>query len=152
MEKLRMNLQHFDDPATYTVTCYKDANITTFSASPASGAKDTEVTLTITPASNKELDELEVIAGGVTVNMTTKKFTIGEANVVLYAKGKSSKKYMVTENTPIIINGTKTELKRNMTLDIGKTGAVIGVTCDGTEITMNDAVQNLIDTGVIIKI
>ena len=148
---MKFNLQWFDDPATYTVTCYKDSGITTFSASPESGAKNTEVTLTITPGSNKELDEVEVVAGGVTINMTTKKFTIGEANVVLYAKSKSSKRYMVTENTYTCVNGTEVQLTKNMTLKIGKTGAIIGVDCNGTEITMGPAIQALIDSGVLVK-
>ena len=74
--KWKMDLILFD--TTYTVTVKKDANITTATASAASGAKGTEITLTITPATGYEVAEYEVIEGGVTVNPTTKKFTIGE--------------------------------------------------------------------------
>lgn len=150
----KLNLKWFDDPATYTVTCYSDSGMSAFSASPASGAKNTTVTLTVTPASNKELDEIEVIAGGVTITHESDTYTlkIGEANVVLYAKSKSSKAYMVTENTFTCVNGTKVELTRNMILRTSATGAIIGVDCTGTEITLNDAIQNLIDAGVLIKI
>lgn len=150
MQKNKFRLKWFDD--TYTVTVYKDAGITTATASPASGAKNTEVTLTITPASNKMIDEIEVVTGGVTVNPETKKFTIGEADVVLYVKSKSSKSYMVTENTFTCVNGVKLQLTRNMMIRQSATGAIIGVDCEGTEITLNDAIQNLIDSGVIVPI
>lgn len=151
MKKLRMNLGWFD--TTYTVTCHADAGFSAFSASPASGAKDTTVTLTVTPASNKMLDEIEVVAGGVTIEESsgTYSFDIGTANVVLYAKSKSSKRYMVTENTFTCVNGSVVELTKNMMLEYNKNGAIVGVDCDGTEITLNDAIQNLIDAGVLVK-
>ena len=145
---MKMNLQWFTD---YTVTVYNDGNFSATTASPSSGAKDTEVTLTITPNSNKELDVIEVVSGGVTVNQSTKKFTIGTANVVLFVKGKSSKRYKVTENTYVNVNGTAAELTRNMKLEQSATGAIVGVTCEGTEIALTPAVQNLIDAGVLIK-
>ena len=150
--KLEMNLQYFVD-TTYTLTLYKDAGITTFTASPDSGAKDTEVTLTITPASGYELDEIEVIAGGVTVNMTTKKFTIGEANVVLYAKSKANNKYKVVESVDVNINGSKTPLTRNMKIVTGATGAIIDVQSDGTAITLgSEIIAQLVKDGIIVKI
>lgn len=149
---MKLNLHEFDDPATYTVTCLADSGYSAFSASPASGAKGTEVTLTITPATGYEVDEVEVAAGGVTVNMTTKKFSIGEANVVLYAKSKANNLYKVTENTMVNVNGTKTELVRNMTLVTTKSGAVVDVACSGTALTISaDVIADLVAQGVLVK-
>lgn len=150
MKKWIMNLQLF---TTYTVTVYKDTGITTATASKDSGvAKDEEITLTITPASNKELDKIIVLAGGVTVNPTTKKFTCGEANVVLAVTSKDDNLYMVTENCDVSINGTKTKFTKNTVLKVSKTGAIIGVECEPTAITVNDGVTNLINSGVLIKV
>ena len=62
MKNFRLNLQMFD--TTYSVTCYKDAHATAFSASPNSSvATDATVTLTVTPADGYEVDEIEVIEG-----------------------------------------------------------------------------------------
>lgn len=150
--KLDLNLQYFVD-TTYTVTCYADAGFSAFSASPASGAKGTEVTLTITPATGYELDTVDVVSGGVTVNLTTKKFTIDEANVVLNAKSKANNKYKVVENTTVNINGTKTELIRNMTVQYGPSGAIVGVESSGTAITLSsEIVAELVKAGIIVKI
>lgn len=150
MEKL--NLRLFDE-TTYTVTVHKDAGITTATPSAESGAKNTEITLTITPASGYELDEIEVVAGGVTVNQTTKKFKIGEANVILFVKSKADNVYKVVENTIVNINGSKTELKRNMNIKHGPNGAVIDVECSGTALTISeDAIKYLLQNGAIVKI
>jgi hypothetical protein len=152
----KLNLRLFDDdPPTYSVTCLKDSGFSAFSASPGSGAKGTTVTLTITPASNKELDEIEVAAGGVTLETSEEgvvSFKIGEANVVLYAKSKADNLYKVTEETAVYINGAKTALHKNVEVVLTKQGAIEGVNCTGTAITVNDAVQNLIDQGVLVKI
>lgn len=154
MKDFELNLQHFDDPATYTVTCYSDAGFSAFSASPASGAKNTEVTLTVTPASGYELDDIEVVAGGVTVNMKTKKFTIGEANVVLNAKSKGNKMYKITENTFCCVNGTVTNLVKNMKLVVGPNGAIVGVDCTPTDLSSlsADILAALVASGAAIKV
>jgi len=149
---MKLNLHLFDDPPTYTVTCLADSGFSAFSASPASGAKGTEVTLTITPASGKEVDEVEVCAGGVTINMTTKKFAINEANVVLYAKSKGNNIYKVAENTVVNVNGTKTELVRNMKLVTSNNGAIVDVECSGTALTISaDVIAELVKEGVLVK-
>lgn len=154
MKKLKLNLHQFDDPATYTVTCYSDAGYTAFSASPASGAKGTEVALTITPKSGYEVDKIEVVAGGVTITGTTnKKITIDEANVVLYAKSKGSAMYKVVENRDVSVNGAVTSLTRNMKLVISNCGAVVGVDCAGTDLSSlsADMIDSLVKEGVIVK-
>lgn len=150
---MKMDLQWFVD-TTYTVTCYSDDGFSAFSASPASGAKGTTVTLTVTPATGHELDGIEVIAGGVTVEEEAGvySFEIDEANVVLNAKSKSDGAYIVTENVYVCVNGTVTELVKNTKVKYGRTGAIIGVDCEGTEIAAGPAVQALIDSGVLVKI
>ena len=148
---MEFNLQWFDDP-TYSVTIYKDDGISTATASPAGGDKGDEVELSITAKSGYELAEIEVIAGGVEIDPEELTFEIGKADVVLNVRSKSDSTYMVTENTFTCVNGTVVQLVKNTTLKYGKTGAIIGVDVAGTEITMNDAIQNLIDNGVLVKI
>ena len=150
MKKI-MNLQLFDG---HSVTCYRDAGASAFSASPNSSvAKDAEVTLTVTLASGYEVDEYEVIAGGVTVDPATKKFTMGEADVVINLKTKANNKYKNVENSDVWVNGSKTALQRNMTLEKGLNGAIVGVTSNGTAITLSsEIVADLVKAGTIIKI
>ncbi len=69
-------------PDTYSVTVTTDGNGTA-SASPASGTKGTEVTLTAEPAEGYQFSEWQVLSGGVSV--TDNKFTIGTANVEVKA-------------------------------------------------------------------
>ena len=155
MKDFVCNLQWFDDPATYTVTCYSDSGFSAFSASPNSGAKNTECTLTITLASGYELDEIEVVAGGVAVTgTTTKKVKIGEANVVLYAKSKGSKMYKVVENVYTAVNGSVTRLTKNMILVEGPNGAIVDVSCTPTDLSsLNaDILKNLVASGAVIKV
>ena len=150
----KLNLRLFDDPVTYSVTCYADDGFTAFSASPGSGAEETTVTLTITPKSGYELDEIQVIAGGVEIEFgeDSVTFDIGEANVVLYAKSKANNKYKVTEECVVFVNGAKTALHKNVEVILTKQGAIEDVQCTPTAITVNDAVQNLIDQGILVKV
>ena len=155
MEKL--NLQMY--AGTLTVTIIKDDNShwTAASASPASSlAKDDSVALTVTPASGYELDEIEVIAGGVTVVNDPDDgwgFTMGESNVTLFFKSKANNIYKIVENTVVNINGTETKLTRNMQLQYGPNGAVVGVDASGTAITLgSEIVSELVRSGAIIKI
>ena len=149
---MKLNLRQFD-ATTYTVTVYADAGITSATSSAASGAKGTEITLTITPASGYELDEIEVVTGGVTVNQTTKKFTIDEANVVLFVKSKANNVYKVVESCTVNVNGSKTNLTRNMKLITGATGAVVDIDCSGTAISTlgADMIASLVAQGIIVK-
>lgn len=150
---MKMNLQRF--AGSLTVTVYKDSNMTTASASPASSlAEGDEVTLTLTPASGYEVAAVDCLSGGVTVDLETKKFEMGESNVVLVAKSKKANLYKIVENTPVWINGEKTELVRNMTLVRANGGAVVGVDVTGnTEVTLSaEVVSELIKAGVLVKI
>ena len=148
---MKLNLQYFTGSS---VTVYRDAGASAFSASPNSSvAKDAEVTLTVTLASGYEVDEYEVIAGGVTVNPTTKKFACGDSDVVIYLKTKKNNVYAVTEDTEVNINGTKTTLSKNVQLLKTKNGGVYGATVNGTELTIDAAViAQLVADGIIVKI
>lgn len=148
-------LQLFVDP-TYSVTCQKDSGITTFSASPSSSvAKDADVALTITPASGYELDEIIVAAGGVTPEYDADdgwSFKMGEANVTLFAKSKKNNLYRVTETVPIWINDSKTVLTKNTEVVLTKQGGIADVKATPVELTVNDAIQGLIDQGILVKV
>jgi hypothetical protein len=141
-----------------TVTVYKDSHITTATATPDSSlAKDDDVALTITPATNYELDEIEVVAGGVTPEYDEDDgwgFVMGEADVVLNVKSKKANNYMVTEETSVNVNDNPIVLHQNSTVQLTKNGVPKGVTAKngGTVIAMNDAVQNLIDQGILVKL
>lgn len=76
-----------DNTKTVSVTVTNDGH-GTGSASPASGTKGTEVTLTATPASNYALDYWEVVSGDVTVE--SNKFTIGDSAVTVKAHFKAT--------------------------------------------------------------
>ena len=142
----------------HSVTCYKDANASAFSASPNSDvAKDADVALTVTPASGYEVDEIEVISGGVTVTYDADDgyaFVMGEADVVLNLKTKKNNLYKVTEETMASVNESKVVLHQNTTVVLTPNGAPKEITVKngGAEITSSAAVQQLIDQGILVKI
>lgn len=76
-----------DNTATVNVTVENDGH-GTGAASPSSGTKGTEVTLTATPSSNYALDYWEVVSGDVTV--ANNKFVIGEKAVTVKAHFKAT--------------------------------------------------------------
>lgn len=149
---MKLNLQYF--AGGHSVTLYKDSHVTTFTASSDSDVqKNAEVTLTVVIASGYEVDEYEVIAGGVTVNPSTKKFTMGEADVVIYLKTKANNVYAVVEPVKININGTETSLAKNVTLQQTANGGVYGAVVSGTAITIDAAtVAQLVKAGVLVKL
>lgn len=149
---MEINLQYF--AGSLTVTVYKDAGMTTASASPSSSlAKDDKVTLTLTPASGYEVADVEVISGGVTIlEGETINFLMGETDVVLNVKSQADNKYKVVENCFTCLNGTVVKLQRNMNLVYGATGAIIDVNGTPTAITLSaDLISNLLASGVIVK-
>ena len=154
MEKL--NLQQFAGSLTVTIMKDDNSHWTAASASPASSlAKDDTVTLTVTPASGYELDEIEVLAGGVTIEEDdgTYSFDMGESNVTLFFKSKANNIYKIVENCYVSVNGSVTKLTRNMTLEYGKNGAIVGASCSGTAVTLSaDIVAALVESGAIIKV
>ena len=152
----KWNLQQF--AGSLTVTIVKDANDnwSAASASPSSSLSEGDAaTLTATPATGYEIDDIEVIAGGGTVykDGSALKLVMGSANATLFFKAKKNNLYKVVEETPVWINGTKTLLKRNMKVITGPNGAVIDVECSGTEVTVSaDVVKELVKAGALVKI
>lgn len=138
----------------HSVSLLKDSHVTTFTASSSEDVqKNAEVTLTVVIADGYEVDEYEVISGGVTVDPATKKFTMGEADVVIYLKTKADNKYMVTEETMTCVNDTKVTLHANVVYELTKNGVIKGVSAGGgASITDSDAVQQLIADGVLVKL
>ena len=152
---MKMKLNLFS--GSYTLTVYNDGNFSATSASPSSSlAKDDKSTLTITASTGYELDEIEVVSGGATIedDNGTKKVKMGEASAVIFIKGKTAKNYMVTEDTMISINGTKTTLTKNTVVQLTKNGVPKGidVISGGTVIADSDAVTSLVEQGILVKI
>ena len=135
----------------HSVTVLKDDGIASASASASADVqKDAEVTLTVVLASGYHVKEYNVLAGGVTVDPSTKKFTMGEADVVIALTTTPDSLYKVIENCTVNINGTKTELTRNMMIKYGPNGAITGVDCEGTTITLNSVIiDQLVAAGII---
>ena len=154
MKKLLMDLQLF--AGGHDVNCLKDANMTTFSASSSSDVQaNATVTLTVTPASGYELDYIEVLAGGVEPKFADNAWTfkMGSADVTLIAHSKANNIYKIVENCDVWVNGSKTHLQRNMTLEAGPNGAIVGVTCTGTAVTLSAEIKaDLVKAGTLIKI
>lgn len=152
---MKLNLQYF--AGGHSVTCYRDAHASAFSASSNSDVQaNATVTLTVTPASGYTVDEIEVVQGGVEVKFEDNAWTfkMGSADVVLYLKTKSTTTFKVVENCFTAVNGTVTELKRDMILKYGPNGAIIGVDSNGTSLSSlsADILANLKAAGVIIPI
>jgi len=154
---MKLNLQQFAGSLTVTVLKDDNAKWTAASASPASSlAKDDTVTLTVTPASGYELDEIECIAGGVTPEYDADDgwtFKMGESNVTLFFKAKGNNIYRIVENTFVSLNGTVTQLQRNMQIVRGVNGAIIDVKGEGSAITLSaDLIDALVKSGAIVKV
>ena len=142
----------------HSVTVYTDAGFTSATASATTDvAKDTEVTITPVLKTGYELDEYEVVAGGVTIEVGDESvggFDMGEEDVVVYAKSKSNNKYKVTEECMVNVNDNKQVLHKNTILTLTPNGVPydVAVESGGASVTMNDAVQSLIDQGILVKI
>lgn len=139
----------------HSVTVVSDEGISAASASATSDvAKDAEVTLTVTAASGYEIKEYEVLAGGVTVDPATKKFTMGESNVIIAVKSRATTSYLVTEETMVNMNDNPVRLHKNAKVVLTPNGVPKAVIADGgaATVTMNDAVQSLIDQGILVPI
>ena len=149
---MKLDLQYY--AGGHSVTLYKDVGASAFTASADSDVQqNAEVTLTVTLASGYEVKEYEVIAGGVTVNPSTKKFTMGTSDVVIYLKTQKNNLYAITENVEVNINGSKTSLGRNVKPLDTKTGALDGVDLTPTEVTAEAAtVAQLVAAGIMVKV
>ena len=139
----------------HSVTVLKDANISAASASATTDvAKDAEVTLTVTPETNYAIAEYEVLAGGVTVNPATKKFVMGEADVIIIVRSGLANNYMVTEETMVNVNDNPVRLHKNAKVILTPNGVPKGINVEsgGTVIAASDAVTSLVAQGILIPI
>ena len=101
-------------PAEHKITIADTTNGTVI-ANPASAAKDTEVTLTVTPAEGYELDKLTV-AGTTTANVevTDNKFTMPDEDVTVTATFKEKEKPTPVEHKITIAETTNGTVKANL--------------------------------------
>ena len=142
----------------HSVTVYADAGFTSATADETSDvAKDTKVTITPVMESGREVKEYEVITGGVSVTVKSDgkgEFSMGEADVVIYAKSVGGK-WMVTEECKACLNGGAwTVLHKNTVVTCTPNGVPVKIEAEdgGASVTVDAAIQNLIDTGVLVKI
>ena len=139
----------------HSVTVVADAGMSAASASATTDvAKDAEVTLTLTAASGYELKDVEVLKGGVTVDLSTKKFTMGEADVVIVVHSRATTSFLVTEEIMLAVNDTRVQLHKNAKVVLTPNGVPKEVIADGgaATVTLNDAVQSAIDQGILVPI
>lgn len=140
----------------HSVTVVADGGFSAASASSSSDVQqNADVTLTLTPADNKEIASVEVLSGGVTLTVTsgTYGFKMGTADVVIVAKSKADNIYKVVENTYVCVNGTVANLQRNMQLVKGPNGAIVDVDCTGSAVTVSaDVIAALVKSGALIKL
>lgn len=139
----------------HSVTVVADAGMTTASASATTDvAKNAEVTLTLTPDTGYEVKEVEVLAGGVTYNPSTKKFVMGEADVIIVVRTRATTSFLVTEEIMLAVNDTRVQLHKNAKVVLTPNGVPKAVIADGgaATITLNDAVQSAIDQGILVPI
>ena len=148
---MELNLQHFTG---YNLTIATTTGVASATAAKSTGlAKDEETVLTITYSSGYEDAGVEIVSGGGSYNPTTKKYKSGDADGIIQVKAKKNNIYKITENVTVNVNGSKTELTKNMTLERGANGAIVGVTCEGTEVTVSaDVIGYLLAQGVLIKL
>lgn len=150
-----LNLQLF--AGGHSVTVMKDDGMTTASASATSDVQaDTTVNLTLTPASTYELDTVEVLSGGVTLEKSAQgaySFKMGSADVVIVVKSKKNNIYKIVENCDVWVNGSKTHLQRNLKLVQGPNGAIVGVEGSGEAVTLSaEIVAELVKAGTLVKV
>lgn len=139
----------------HSVTLYADGGVSAFTADESSDVQaETEVTLTVTLKTGYEVDQYEVIEGGVEVDPDTKKFEMGEEDVVIYLRTKANNKYMITEETSSCVNNKRVTLHANTIIELTPNGAMKGLKTSGggASLTVDAGIQQLIDAGVVVKI
>ena len=152
--KMIMDLQLF--AGGHNVTVLKDAHMTTASASSTSDVQAAAtVTLTLTPASNYEVADVQVLAGGVTVHQDddTISFAMGSSDVVIYVTSQKNNEYRISENVPVVLNGVvNNTVKRNLKEIRGTNGELLRVDCTPTALSISaDIIKALEAEGVIEK-
>lgn len=133
----------------HSVAITKGDHVTTATASASSDVqKDAEVTLTIVVADGYA-PVYQVIAGGVTIDPDTKKFTMGESDVSIVVTAKATNLYKVLETTTVTINDSKMDLVKGVKLVYAPNGAVSGAEITPTTITNAGMVDALLKAGLI---
>lgn len=133
-----------------SVTVVKDSNITVASADPSSEvAAETEVELTITPATGYEA-VTEVLAGGVTIEDGA--FEMGDEDVIISVKGKKANTYRVTEETMVNINDQPLRLHRNVVISFSANGAIRDTSLEEVVISNEAQIEALLRAGLIEKV
>ena len=146
---MKLDLQLFTG---LSLTVVAGDHVTASAASTTGLAKDDEVQLTITPSDGYEA-VVQVIGGGAAYDAESKKIKMGEADATVSVTAKAGNLYKVTEECSACLNGgTWTVLHRNVVVKLTPNGAIESADSEGTAITVNAAIQNLIDTGVLVKI
>lgn len=149
----KLNLQLF--AGGHSVTLVKDAGIATASASSDSDVQaEATVTLTLAADTGYEIADVKVLAGGVEIHQdgTTVSFVMGSENVTILVTSQAANGYRVTENRNVYVNGTKTQLTKNVTVVYAANGALADVVAEPTAVTLNaEIVADLVKEGVLYK-
>ena len=152
--RIVLNLRMFAEDG-HSVSVYGDAGFTAIEADETSGvAAETEVTISYTLETGYEFDEYQVIQGGP-LEIEDDKFEMPDADVVILAKSKGDNVYIVTENVYMSVNDAVIRLQKNTEVQLSGSGAIIGVEIEGGGTAINGcaaAVENLVKTGVLVKI
>lgn len=131
----------------HSVTVLKGPHMTTASASSTSNVSaETEVTLTITPASGYKA-VLNVVTENVTI--TGNKFTMPDEDVVITVQAVSTSLYRVLEEAKVNVNNNPITLHRNVILRMGANGDIAEATTDPTTITDAPSIAALLAAGLI---
>ena len=78
---------------------------------------------------------------------------MGASNATIFVKGKKNNLYKIVENCDVWVNGSKTNLQRNLQLVLGPNGAIIDVAGDGQAVTLSsEIVADLVKAGTIVKV
>ena len=141
---------------SYTMTIIHDDHITEVAASPGTTVSTAKIVkLTPTFASNYELKDIkELTNGNVQINVAEQTVILSK-NCTIAVTSKLKDKYMVTERCSVCVNHKLTELMPNTEVVVTPNGAAKGMkkmSANGKLILMNDAVQSLIDQGILVKI
>lgn len=142
---------------TYTMTIVHDDHITGVTASPGTSVSTaTNVKLTPTFENGYELNDIRDISGRSTnlpIDVNTQVVQLGKTCTIAVTSKKSNM-YIVTERCMVSVNDVKKELMPNTEVLLTKNGAIKGMLDPqgGTEIPLTDAVQSLIDQGILVKI
>ena len=139
----------------HSVTVVGDSHMTAASASSTSDVQaDATVTLTLTPAAGYEVADVQVLAGGVTIHEDSDvvTFKMGSSDVVINVTSQKNNEYRIAENCYVCVNGSVTNLRKNISEHKGANGEILRINCTPTVLTISaDVIKSLEKAGVIEK-